>query len=88
MFEEDLPAFFQKEDRGILDDGVVIHAIFRNQFVEALGMAASEPTALCISTEVDGASINDRLRMHGTDYRIVGKEPDGTGMALLKLVKA
>lgn len=94
MFEEDLDVFFNKDEfavQAILNDSIQITGILDDNFEEALGMAASGPRFTCPSEAIDGARTNDRLtvrtRVGATDYRVVGIEPDGKGVSVVRLAK-
>ena len=71
------------------DDTVDIKAIFDNAFFEVIGeenpARSSQPSLVCKTSDVSGAERNSMIE-RGTDrYKVVGVEPDGTGITLLLL---
>lgn len=77
----------------ILDFGVTatagsasLRGIFDNAYTGAFDVAGSSPAFMCRSEDAAsltaGASV---LTISGADYLVIGIEPDGTGMSLLRL---
>ena len=65
--------------------GVSVWAVFDNAYAEALGLAGTQPVAACRSTDVAAVTTASTVVRGATTYRVVGIEPDGTGMTLLVL---
>ena len=68
--------------------GRTINVIFDEQYVDALGVESSQPAATCESAMVDGVEQNDMLTISGRGFRIIGVQPDGTGVTVLRLQRA
>lgn len=51
------------------------------------GIQSSQPVFLCRTVDVSSATHGQTLVVASINYKIVGVEPDGTGMTLLKLEK-
>ncbi|MCD8514642.1 MAG: hypothetical protein LRY31_01110 [Burkholderiaceae bacterium] len=64
-----------------------VAVIFSNGFVNAggLGVAGTQPEALCKQAEVPGIGFGSQVTINGTGYRVVGAEPDGLGEVLFRL---
>lgn len=68
-----------------LPNGAMVDVIFDNGFVSALDVESSGPFATCASDSVAGVRRDDEIEIQGTLYRVVGVEPDGTGITTLRL---
>lgn len=66
-----------------------VNGIFDAQYFEPEaglgGVQASQPVFLCRAADVPSAVHGQTLVVNAVTYQIVGVEPDGTGMTLLKL---
>jgi hypothetical protein len=89
MFEEDLDPFFDPSE--FADDVTYkdnpIAGIFDNSYFEGQGIQGSQPVFTCRTMDVPAARHGDILVRAGTTYKVVGVEPDGTGVTLLRLEK-
>jgi len=69
----------------------VCRVIFDNNYLTLLGtvdfagVASSEPGAVCKSSDVAGARHGDTLTVNGATYAVIGVEPDGSGITILRL---
>lgn len=83
---EDTSVYFNVAEFGraaTLNGSVTTTGIFDDAFVDALGVAATGPTFLC---DLLGVLYGDALVVSGKgSYKVVGAEPDGTGLTLLRL---
>jgi hypothetical protein len=65
--------------------GRTINVIFDEQYVDALGVESSQPAATCSSTDAEDVDQNDMITISGREFRIIGVQPDGTGVTVLRL---
>lgn len=92
-FTEDLSAFLDPRDgfavTATYDGDILVNGIFDEAYFEpdfgGAGIQASQPVFLCRTQEVAEAAHGDLLSVNGKNYRIVGVEPDDTGLTLLRL---
>lgn len=70
-------------------DGLSLFGVFENEFAtegDFPGVASSEPTITCRSSDVRLFHVGDEVvRESGDKFTIREIEPDGTGMTLLRL---
>lgn len=88
-FTEDFAAYFH--DFGVVAtvDGASVRGIFDNDFLTTLGVTAGTgPVLLCAAADVTGADQGDAVTINATAYTITAREPDGTGLVLLRLQEA
>jgi hypothetical protein len=88
-FTESLDAYFL--DFGIVATvgGVVVEAIFDNQFATSLGFAAgTSPILLVQSAAVPLVALGTAVTIGAASYTVTAIEPDGTGLTLLRLAEA
>lgn len=92
MFTEDLSGFFDTGD--FADAGTYTHVgaspatvngIFDSYFVDPLGIEGNSPRFICASSDVSSVAHGDSLVVDSVTYHVVGVEPDGTGVVVLKL---
>ena len=91
MFTEDLSAFFQTSDfavaatykAGGTGAGTTVDVIFDEPGIDALGMAATNPTALGKASDFSGFVPTDTLTISGTVYRITDSSPQDDGSTTL-----
>lgn len=91
-FTEDLSVFFRTEDFGTAavysGSGATINGILDAEYEEPMGrVQASKPVFVCRTSDVPSAAHAQTLTIGAQVYKIVGVEPDGTGITLLKLEK-
>ena len=95
MFQEDLTAMFD-ETHGFAVSATIgtatLSVIFDDAFYAAPGeevdIESSKPMATCKSVDVAAVKQLDEITINGTDYVVVGKQPDGTGITVLTLEEA
>jgi hypothetical protein len=88
-FTEDFASYFV--DFGVIAtvDGVSARGIFDNDFLTAMGITAGTgPVLLCSAADITSAEQGDSVTVNAVSYTITAKEPDGTGMTLLRLQEA
>lgn len=85
MFVEDHSAFLIDFGVDAVVDGRIVRGIFDAAYADPLGIAGSMPALLCVETLVAHAAQGDNVTLGGDDYTIAAIQPDGTGMAILKL---
>ena len=80
-------SFFSLSDFAILATvrGRQINVIFDQQYVDTLGVETSQPAATCASSDVADVEQDDSITVDGREYRIIGVQPDGTGVTVLRL---
>lgn len=91
-FTEDMSLYFQTGDFGTAavysGTGATINGILDAEYDEAMGrVQASSPVFACATSSVASATHGQTLTVGATVYKIVGVEPDGTGMTVLRLEK-
>lgn len=89
-FTEDFSLYFRIDDFGTSavysGSGATIKGILDAEYNEAMGrVQASQPVFACATTDVASATHGQTLTIGATVYKIVGVEPDGTGMTVLRL---
>lgn len=71
------------------DGTTTIKGIFDNTFYEIAGEQgpadSSQPQLVCKTSDVTGAERNSMIERGDDVYKVVGVEPDGTGITLLLL---
>lgn len=86
---EDLTVFLEPEEHGttVQIDGTDVNGILNvDNYNELSGMASTEPTFLCAAADVASVVEDTSVLDDGTTEFIVRMvQPDGTGMALLRL---
>lgn len=87
MFTENLATFFADFGVNATLGGVAVRGVFDNGFVDAGGLGAygTAPVFTCPTAVLAGVAVGGAATIQGTDYTIVGIEPDGTGMSLVRL---
>lgn len=65
-----------------------VWAIVDNEYVEALGVAGTQPVATCRSTDVTAVTRATSVVRGGVTYRVANIESDGTGMTALRLERS
>lgn len=94
-FEEDFALFFDDAEFAVeaiattrLGESLQVKAIFDAPHVDALGvggMETSQPAVLAPTQLVQGLAHGDILTINQQDFRIVGTQPDGTGVTRFML---
>lgn len=64
---------------GIFDDGFIDSAD------DGIAVESTAPQVQVKTSDVTAASHGDSITVDGTVYKIIGKQPDGTGMSLILL---
>lgn len=65
--------------------GTVVDGVFDAAYLDALGMTGNSPVFRCATADVASVAPGDAVVIGDTDYTVVGIEPDGVGMTLLRL---
>lgn len=91
-FTEDLGVFFQDRDFAVAatysGSGSTIYGILDSEYDEPMGrVQASKPIFGCKTADVASAVHGQTLTIAAQVYKIVGVEPDGTGITILRLEK-
>jgi len=89
MFKEDLGEFFNDDemaDSAIISGSDVL-GIFDNQFAEVHGIESMRPIFTCPESDVLNVKHGDELSIDSSSYKVVGTQPDGTGLISLVLEK-
>jgi hypothetical protein len=89
FYETDLAGFLRDFGEPAIINGKEVTVIFDNEFKMAVPMGAdvesSSPTAIAMSSDVDGVAHGDSVEIYGTTFGVVGIKPDGTGFTVLVL---
>lgn len=71
------------------DSTADIKGVFDNEFFELVGQdtraRSSQPMIVCKTSDVSAAAHNSMIEIATDKYKVVGVEPDGTGITLLLL---
>ena len=67
--------------------GRQIAVIFDEQYIDVLGTESGQPAATCESALVEDVEQDDELQLNGRTFRIIGVQPDGTGVTVLRLAR-
>lgn len=89
-FSEDLGDFFTTAGFGTSvtwSGGEVLVGIFDNDYVEEFGMEGRRPVLHCKTSEAGNVALNETATISGASYKLIRKEPDGTGVTLMILEK-
>jgi hypothetical protein len=86
-FNEDLAAFFTDFAETVIVAGVSGAALFDDGFATVLDgtVATSGPQLTVRQSDFPGAQVGVAVTVRSVGYTIVGIEPDGTGVAVLRL---
>lgn len=90
-FTEPLAGFFGTDGFAVSATlaGVTVTGIFDARYYEPMGMVeGSSPTFLLPTSSAPSAAHGQAFVVNGRAYTVVGVEPDGTGVTLLKLADA
>lgn len=89
FYETDLADFLQDFGESAIINGKEVTVIYDNEFKMAVPMGAdiesSNPTAIALSSDVEGLAHGDSVEIREITYKIVGIKPDGTGFTVLVL---
>lgn len=92
-FTEDLKSFLSTKDFAVsaIYNGVSVDVIFDSVYFEEstglVGFQGSAPMATALTSDVPNAAHGDTLVISSVTYKVVGVEPDGTGITVLRLEK-
>ncbi len=89
-FAEDLSVFLQTQDfatAATYQGSATVNGIFDNQYFEGMNFQGSAPVFMCRTADVASAAHGQTLAVGADTYKIVGVEPDGTGITLMRLEK-
>lgn len=71
------------------DKTASIKGVFDNEFFEIAGQdtraRSSQPMIVCKTSDVETAARNSMVEIGADKFKVVGVEPDGTGITLLLL---
>lgn len=91
-FAEDLSVFFSTDDFAVAathNGTTTVNGIFDKLYLETDagigGVQGNQPVFVCKAADVSAVAHGDTLAISGTTYKVVGVEPDGTGLVLLRL---
>lgn len=89
-FTEELSAFFDTTDGFAVAATVgaaTVNGIFDKAYFESINVQGDQPMFLCASADVASVVHGTAVTISAVNYKVVGVEPDGTGMTLLRLEK-
>lgn len=91
-FTENLSAFLNVDEFATeaIYDWVVIYGIFNNGYIGvpvglAVDIESAATTYICKTSDVSCAVHGELITINTIEYRIVGIQPDGTGITVLVL---
>jgi hypothetical protein len=86
-FNEDLGVFFTDFAETVTIAGVTGSAIFDDGYASALdgAVASSGPQLVVRQSAFPGAAVGAAVFARGINYAVAAVEPDGTGIAVLRL---
>lgn len=88
-FVENLDVFFLDFGITAVVDGGFVRGIFDNQFATTLGFTAGTgPILLCKTADIAAVEQGGPVHVGATNYTVSAIEPDGTGLTLLRLLRA
>jgi len=91
FYENDLPAFFTDFAIDAEWSGKTIKVIFHNAYegVTLFGsdIESKNPFIEVQDSDIEGMAQRDVISITGTDYYVIGIQPDGTGITILILSK-
>lgn len=64
---------------------VSFRAIFRDEYVESQDIEGTQPVLTCLAKDACTVEHVDELVVEQSLYRVVGREPDGTGLVRIIL---
>jgi hypothetical protein len=87
---EDLSAFFSTSDFAVAatyNGAATVNGIFDRAYLEPLGngVEGSAPVFTCAAADIPASTQGDTLVIASATYKVVGVEPDGTGIVVLRL---
>lgn len=86
MFTEDRAAFLADFGEDVLVAGAPVRGLFDAAYVDALGVAAAAPAFSAFEVDLPALTVGLSTVVRGAEtYRIVNRQPDGTGWAALIL---
>ena len=82
MFKEDLSAFFNDNEMATTAyfGASTIFGILDSRFLEVFGVESLKPVFICAAEDVTAVQHGDTLAINEINYRVVGSQPDGTGL--------
>lgn len=86
MFSEDLTGFFNPDDHAVsalYNGATTINVIFNEPDQGALGIAGSNPTAMCVATDVAADPTGKTLVIGSTTYTIRDIQPQDDGAVVV-----
>lgn len=93
MIQFDAEDFFDTDDFAeavLLGDGRQVLGIFDEAFTaQAGGLIEGQAPQLTLPEQTaEGVRIDDRITVRSQDFRVIGREPDGAGLVVLRLRRA
>lgn len=83
---EDFAAYFADFGVPATLNGVIVRGIFDNAYGESFSLVASSSPVFRLPSSIAVAT-GQTLVIAATTYTVVGVEPDGTGLTVLRLEK-
>lgn len=83
-----------RDSIGLLADAVATwqgrcaNVVFDRRYVNALGVASSNPVIRALDDSFPGVMVGDTIHVAGEDFTVASIEPDGAGVMLLHLERA
>lgn len=90
MFAENLSTFFADFGVDATLGGQTVRGVFDNNYTDAgaLGAYGTQPVFTCATASLAAVAVGDAATVQAVGYTIVGIEPDGTGVSLVRLERA
>lgn len=93
-FTEDLSAFLSTSDfavsalyNGTTTIPVILDTVYYEDQSGQVGTQGTTPVATARTADVPGVAHGTALVINAVNYKVVGVEPDGTGITMLRLEK-
>lgn len=87
-FVEDRAPFFADFGIDATVGGASVRGIFDNAFLAQLNIVGTDPLLLCRTSDVTSATRGTAVTVPAGSFKVIRKEPDGTGMTRLILEAA
>ena len=87
-YTEDLAPFLADFGVDATVGAAAVRGIFDNAFLAQLGLVGTDPLLLCRTSDVASATRGTAVTLPAGSFKVVRKEPDGTGMSRLVLEAA
>lgn len=88
MLTEDISLFFNTADFAVAatyNGTKTVNGILGKAYITVNEVESTAPSFTCVASDMPNAKHGDTLVMNSTIYKVVGVQPDGTGIMTLVL---